>query len=126
MTRMIDNERPVKERDEYLRDGIQRFVNDVHDLLDAPDGNIEMQKVVLTVPRAFVELAAFLAVVDEDDPASLGFWEYVKMTPNDGMAVRHLNRMRNRFLERRIDEAMHLTLHLLATEALKLRGKRGL
>ncbi|WP_305968477.1 MULTISPECIES: hypothetical protein [unclassified Mameliella] len=126
MTRMIDNERPVKERDEYLRETIQRLIEEVHDLLDAPDGNIEMQKVVLTLPRAFVELAAFLAVVEEDDPASLGFWEYVKMTPDDGMAVRHLNRMRNDYLERRIDEAMHLTLHLLASGALELRGKRGL
>ena len=126
MTRMIDNERPAKERDEYLREGVQRLVDEVHDLLDAPESEIEVQKVVLTLPRAFVELAAFLAVVDEDDPASLGFWEYVKTTSDDGMAARHLNKLRNLFLECTLEENMHIALHLLATESLELRGKRGL
>lgn len=44
MTRMINDERPAKEREEYMREGIQRLVDEVHDLLDAPDGDIEMQK----------------------------------------------------------------------------------
>ncbi|MWD26880.1 hypothetical protein E0K89_005255 [Aquicoccus sp. SCR17] len=124
MTRMIDNERPVKERDQYLKEVIQRLVDEVHDLLDAPDGEIEMQKVVLTLPRAFVELAAFLAVVDEDDATPLAFWEYVKTTPDDGTAARHLSKLRNMFLERTIEESIHIALHLLATGALQLRAMR--
>lgn len=119
-------------RSAELDEAIQKLVDEVHSLLDGPDsggqwdGDMEMQKVALTLPRAFVELAAFLAVVDEDDPASLGFWEYLKATPDDDTAARHLNRLRNLYLERTLDQAMHLTLHLLATEALELRGKRGL
>lgn len=126
------SEEQKTERSAELQTTIRQVVEDVHDLLDGPDGrgqsggDMEMQKVVLTLPRAFVELAAFLAVVDEDDPASLEFWEYVKTTPDDGMAARHLNRLRNLYLERALDETMHLTLHLFATEALALKGKRGL
>lgn len=132
MTRIVDDEPQEPERSPELEAAIRTLVDDVHDLLDGPDGNgqwdggMEMQRVTLTLPRAFVELAAFLAVVDEDDDHPLSFWEYAKATPQDGTAAKRLNRMRNRYLERRLDEAMKLSLHLLATDALALRGMRGL
>jgi len=132
MTRTVDDNPQGPERSPELDAAIWQLLDEVHDLLDGPDGNdpwnndMEMQKVVLTLPRAFVHLAAFLAVVDEEQEDPLGFWEYAKTTPDDSTAVKHLNRMRNLYLEATLDRAMHMTLHLLATDALQLCGKRGL
>ncbi|SES21565.1 hypothetical protein SAMN04490244_107151 [Tranquillimonas rosea] len=132
MTRLIDEEPQQPERSPELQAAIRKFVGEVHDLLDGPvgrgqlDGDMDMQKVILTLPRAYVELAAFLAVVDEEQQDPLNFWNYVKTTPEDSRAEKRLNRLRNLYLERTLDQAMSLTLHLLATEALQLTGKRGL
>ena len=115
------------ERNPELEQAVDDLVDRVHELLNQFDvDGPETQKVVLTLPRAFVELASFLAVVDAEENDPLAFWNYVRTTPDDGSAAKHLNRMRNHYFERTLYETMHLTLHLLATRALELRGKRGL
>jgi hypothetical protein len=83
---------PDFEIDQELSDQISRLSAQVHALLDGPDGmgeitgEMEMQRVTLEVPRAFVVLATYLATFDPKVNAPNTFWEY---ECKDGQHIDH-------------------------------------
>lgn len=107
---------------------IRRVCEHVHELLDGPDGNgqrdgtYEVQQVTLTLPKAFIHLAEFLAAMSKDDKASgLHFWQYVSGAGQDDPTPRrNMTRMRRAYLERMLWDALQFELHMLATGALDL------
>lgn len=105
-----------------LYEETERVCARVHDLLDGPEGDGQMtgdyetQRVMLTLPRGVLHLAAFMAVVEKETPSELDFWKYVTTTPDDGRAQKHLNRKMRDFLARSLVNHMHLHLHMLTTQ----------
>lgn len=106
-------------------------------LLDGPDGTgqfedtSEEQRVVITLPKGLVHLAAFLAVMSraeaparEDKKAALHFWQYVNGRGHDDPGPqRNLSRMRRAYLEEVLFNHLQFSLHLLATGKLDLTGE---
>ena len=109
---------------------IQRVCERVHELLNGSggfgqlDGSYETQKVTITLPKALVHLAEFLAAMSKDDKASgLHFWQYVSgVGQDDPTPRRNMTRMRRTYLERMLWNALQFELHTLATGGLDLSG----
>lgn len=110
---------------------IQKVNEHVHALLDGPDGrgqldgNYETQQITLTVPKALIHLAEFLAAMERDDKASsLDFWHYVSgVGQDDPTPRRNMTKMRRAYLERMLWNDLQFELHMLATGGLDLTGK---
>lgn len=110
---------------------IQKVNEHVHALLDGTDGRgqldgtYETQQVTLTVPKALIHLAEFLAVMERDDKASsLDFWQYVSgVGQDDPTPRRNMTKMRRAYLERMLWNDLQFELHMLATGGLDLSGK---
>lgn len=121
---------PINNFDAELSQEIERVNEHVHALLVGPDGlgqcngSYEVQQVTLTLPKALVHLAKFLAAVSRDNKASgLHFWQYVSgIGQDDPTPRRNMTRMRRAYLERMLMNALQFELHMLATGALDLSG----
>lgn len=104
-------------------DDVRLLVDTVHDLLDGPDGqgqhdySFETERIVLDIPKAWVVLAAWLAI--KERKRSAGKLEASAfMRPEDPAHVdRHIRTWARRFLWRVIHNQMHAHLHALAVSA---------
>lgn len=121
---------PFEDFETELPAEIRRVCENVHALLDGPDGDgqldgtYEVQQATLTLPKALIHLAEFLAAMSKDDKASgLHFWQYVSGAGHDDPTPRHnMTRIRRAYLERMLWNALQFELHMLATGALDLSG----
>lgn len=111
---------PEFEVNEELAKQISALSAHVHALLHGPNGDgeltgeMEMQRVTLEVPRAFVVLATFLATFDPKQNVPNSFWEH---DCEGGQNIDHKlarNLMRG-VLKRALYETMDDRLHWLAT-----------
>ena len=99
---------------------IEALSTAVHELLNGPEsdgqltGDMEMQRVVLEVPRAFVLLATFMATCEQKQNRANVFWRNVC---DDGNKIHHrvAHRKMRRYLERVLYNAMQGELHWLVT-----------
>jgi hypothetical protein len=122
---------PLKEFEAELADEILKVNEHVHALLDGTDGRgqlggtYETQQITLTVPKALIHLAEFLAVMEREDKASsLEFWQYVSgVGQDDPTPRRNMTKMRRAYLERMLWNDLQFELHMLATGGLDLTGK---
>lgn len=121
---------PFEDFESELPLEIQKVNEHVHALLNGPDGlgqmdgTYETQQVTLTLPKALIHLAEFLAAMSRDDKASgLHFWQYVSGVGNDDPTPRrNMTKMRRAYLEHMLWNALQFELHMLATGSLDLSG----
>lgn len=127
----MTDQNPIEEFEAELATEILKVSEHVHALLDGPDGRgqldgtFETQQVTLTLPKALIHLAEFLAVMERGDKASsLEFWQYVSGVGHDDPTPRrNMTKMRRAYLERMLGNDLQFELHMLATGGLDLTGK---
>jgi len=95
----------------------QIVTDKVHVLLGDPmdqlEGNIESEKVVLEIPKAFTSLALYLELVSNSDGKPVSMWHhYQECFKRKDKYQRGAMRC---YFQHLIDQAMHEELHLLAT-----------
>jgi hypothetical protein len=109
-----------KKIDPALAKQIAALSEQVHDLLNGEDGRgqltgeMEMQRVTLHVPRAFVMLATFMAMFEPEENRPNSFWQH---DCDEGRDIDHriARMLMRRHLGRVLYHAMHEELHWLVT-----------
>jgi len=98
-----------------LEKQVQAVADKVHDLLGDPidqlEGNIQTERVVLEIPKAFTYLATYLEFLSNTDRKSVTAWGH-----HEECFKRKYKYQRGAmrcYLERLIDQAMHEELHQL-------------
>ena len=102
---------------------VQRLVDVVHDLLNGPDGqgqldySFEKERVIVDIPKAWVVLAAWLAIKERKRRAGK-LDDSAFMRPDSPDHVdKHVRTWARRYLWRLIHDRMHWELHELAVMA---------
>ncbi|MBV1928405.1 MAG: hypothetical protein KUG81_02720 [Gammaproteobacteria bacterium] len=83
------------------------------DPYDQINGNIETEKVVLEIPKAFAHLALYLELLSNADGKTVSIWHHHQECFK--RKYKYQRGAMRCYLERLIDQAMHEELHQLST-----------